>query len=266
MKRSYKPGNDGVRRRQALGQRLLLVALVLRHAVGVAGFPRQEDAAVGLAEIDLSPRRRDEQSPAARAEQHGDRVARAVHVGLPARLHRVELSAAIELHRLLTPRLAFLRQRTAFAHAQHGMLVERERESPVVLEHDLLNQRARVVGDAQRQRVGPDVDRERADLPPHRPRDLAQRERRRRILAIHDGGIDGKLLLEADRLQRDANASLAGGSHVELCGLTGRGDRLRRARAALSVTTSRREREARRCDGRIVSAMSYFNVTCRYTE
>ena len=101
-----QPRDDGVRRRQALCQRLLLVALVLRHAFGVAGFPRHEDAAVGFAEIDLPPRRRDEQAPAARAEQHRDRVARAVHVGLPARLHRVEPSAPIELHRLLAPRPA----------------------------------------------------------------------------------------------------------------------------------------------------------------
>ena len=45
--------------------------------------------------------------------------------------------------------------------------------------------------------------------------------------AIHDRGIDGKLLFDADRFQRDAEASLARGSHVELRGLAGRGDRLR---------------------------------------
>ena len=123
------------------------------------------------------------------------------------------------------------------------MLVELEREVAVGLEHDLLHQAAGVVRDAQRQRIRPHVDRERADLLLHRPRDLAQRQRRRRVRARRDRGIDGKVLLEADRLQRDANASLAGGSHVELRRLAGRGDGLR-VRACRAERGDEQDREA----------------------
>ena len=62
-----------------------------------------------------------------RAEQHRDRIARAVHVALPARLHRVELTAPVELHRLLAPWAPGRRPRPALAHAEHRLLVEPER-------------------------------------------------------------------------------------------------------------------------------------------
>ena len=45
--------------------------------------------------------------------------------------------------------------------------------------------------------------------------------------ASHDRRIDGERVLEADRLQRDAKASLAGGPHVELRRLASGGDGLR---------------------------------------
>ena len=86
-----EPGRRSVRRRQALASVLLLVALGLRHALGAAGLPRHEHAAVAASRRSTCTHGvGDEQPPAARAEQHRDRVARAVHVALPARLHRVE--------------------------------------------------------------------------------------------------------------------------------------------------------------------------------
>ena len=157
-----EPGHDRTGRRQSLPGILLLVALGLRRALGRGRLPRQEDAAAGVAQIDLDPRRGDEQAPSAGAEQHRRGIAGAVHVALPARLHRVERSAAIELHRLLAPRPAALGPRPAFAEAQHRLAVEPERQAAVRREHQLLHQ-PRAVRDANRQRTLADLDVEAAD-------------------------------------------------------------------------------------------------------
>ena len=98
---------------------------------------------------------------------------------------------------------------------------------PSSLEDELLNQGAGMVGDAQRQGTGPHLDREGADLLAHRLRDQSQRERRSRVPASDDRGIDRELVAEAQRLQRDANTALAGGADVELGRLPGSGDGLR---------------------------------------
>jgi hypothetical protein len=107
------------------------------------------------------------------------------------------------------------------------VLVERERERPIALEDELLHQHAGCVRDLQRQRAGPDFDRERPDPPPHRPRDLTQRERRGLFAPVDNGRIDRQRATDADRLQRDAQASFTGDTHLELCRLAGRGDGLR---------------------------------------
>jgi hypothetical protein len=219
--------NDGVRRRQSFCQALLLVAFGLRRQVGCRGFPRQVDAALGIAKVDLPPWGGDEHAPAARAEHHGARVAGPVHVRLPSRLHRVQLSAAIELHGLLPPRRPLLRPRTSFAHAEHRVLIEFERHRAVRFEHDSLDQLTGALRDRHRQRVRPHVDRQRADLLQHRALDLAQPQRRCRVRPHGDGGINGEIFLEGERFQRDADAVLPRDAHVELRRLARRRDALR---------------------------------------
>ena len=61
------------------------------------------NAAILAAKIDKHPRRRDEQAPTFRANEHGRGIAGAVRVALPAWLHPVEQPAAVELNRLLAP-------------------------------------------------------------------------------------------------------------------------------------------------------------------
>ena len=220
--------DDGVDRRQALAQRLLLVALVLRYLIGGRGLPRREGAAVLVLQIDLDPWRRHEQSPPGGAEEHRHRVARAIHVRLPARFHRVELAAAIELRRILAPRPALARPWSAFTHAEDGMFVELERQVPLLLERKLLDDLAAGVLHRHRQRIRPNLHRKSVDGPLHRLRKFANTDRRRRVRPIEYRWRGGKVLFERQRFQRHAKGPVAGGANVELRRLARRGDLRRR--------------------------------------
>ena len=147
-----------------LPQRLLLVPLGLRGTLLTSRLERDEDAAVALSKIDLYPRSGDEQAPATGTEQHRHGVARSVHVALPARLHRVERATSIELNRLLAPRPVLLRPRTALAHSQHRVLIERKGQRAVGLEDHFLHEPTGGVPDNDSERVGPHLDAEGPDF------------------------------------------------------------------------------------------------------
>ncbi len=229
-------------RRDALAEGLLLIALGLRRVLLARRLEGQEHAAGRVAQIDLPPRRRDEHPPAARPEEHRDRIARSVHVALPARFHGVERAAAVELHCLLAPVLPFLRPRSAFAEAEHRMLVELERQRTVVGEHDFLYQLAGGVPDDERQRTPrqgsgqaprqgsgqarPHFDVELADFPVQGTRDLTHAQRRRRIRARGERRVLWKVGCEGERPQRHADARVARHADIELRGLPGGGNLL----------------------------------------
>ena len=117
------------------------------------------------------------------------------------------------------PVLALLRPRPALAHPEHRLLIELERQAAILFEHDLLHRLTGGVGDDDRERAGANVDVERADAHATRARELANAQRRRRILAVDDRGVSRKVVLEADGLERDSDAAIARGADVELCGL-----------------------------------------------
>ena len=121
---------------------------------------------------------------------------------------------------------SLLRPRTAFAHAEHRVLVELERQRAVRLEHELLHQLTGGVLDDDGQRVRRDLDAEAPDSPSNRFLQLSHTDSGRRIRLVDDGGMSGKFAGEAERLERDAKAVFAGGSNVELRGLSSRRDRL----------------------------------------
>ena len=203
-----------------LPQRLLLVPLGLRGTLLSGRLERDEDAAVALSKIDLYPRSGDEQAPAPGTEEHRHGVARSVHVALPARLHRVERAAAIELNRLLAPRPVLLRPRTSLAHSQHRVLIEREGQRAVLLKDELLHERSAGALDGDPQGLRRDLDAEAPDSPPNRFLQLSHADSGRRIRLVDDGGMSGKFAGEGERLERDAKAVFAGGSNVELRGLS----------------------------------------------
>ncbi len=128
---------------------------------------------------------------------------------------------------LFAPVLAlFCGPRPALAHAEHRMLVEPERQRAIVGKHDFLYQLAGGIPDDERQRIRPHLDGEAADLPLLRASDLTQAQRRRRVLSLGQRRVVGKVVLEADGLERDADALVARDADVELRGLSGRGDLL----------------------------------------
>ena len=81
-----------------------------------------------------------------------------------------------------------------------------------------LNRLAAGVGGDDRQRAGLHFDDQPADLRLHRWRYLPQANRRCGVLALGQGRRVRKIGLEAERLERDANAVLAGLADVELRG------------------------------------------------
>ena len=173
---SYRPGDD--RCRPAAGP-CRAFCCWLRSFCGTwsagGGFHGRNTPRSRFVQIDLHPRRRDEQAPSGRAEQHRDRIARAVHVALPARLHRVERAAPIELHRLLAPWPAGRRPRSAFAHPEHRLIVELNDRLPSGSK-TAAGRAARAVLDDNRQRIRPDLDVEAADGAADGTFDLAEAE------------------------------------------------------------------------------------------
>ena len=208
-------------------QRLLLVPLGLRGTLLSSRLERDEDAAVALSKIDLYPRSGDEQAPASGAEEHRHGVARTVHVALPARLHRVERAAAIELNRLLAPRPVLLRPRTSLAHSQHRVLIERKGQRAVVLEDDFLHELTGGVPDDDSERVRPDLDAEGPDCLLCHPCEGSQAQGGRWIGPFGQRGVDWNVARQAQGLERDAKAGFPGRPDIELRGFSCRRDCLR---------------------------------------
>ena len=90
----------------------------------------------------------------------------------------------------------------------------------------------------------PDLDVELADSPLQRASDFTHAQRRRRIRALGDRRVFWKVVLEAERPQRHADALVARDADIELRGLPGGGNLLRRR----CPVRGQHEREQRQAD------------------
>jgi hypothetical protein len=141
-------------------------------------------------------------------------------------LHGVELSAPVELNRVLAPVGPARRQRTSFAHPEDRVLVEHERQVAVVLEREALHDAAVAPPDGQRQGTSRCFDSERPYLPLHRRGNLPQRQDGGRVRPRSDGRVLGKLFRERQRFESHPDAAFARHPDIELGRLADRRDRL----------------------------------------
>ena len=182
-------------------------------------LPGNEGSPLGLTQVDVDPRRGDVEPPPLGADQQCNRVARSVGVGLPARTHLVEAAAPVELDRVIgAPALA--RLGAALAHAEHRVGPDAERDCAVVREPERLD--GRTVGTANLDRKGRRADRhvEVPDPPRHGCRQPVNGDDRGWIAP--SGGErrrERQRIREAQRLEGDADAVLAGGPDLEPTGL-----------------------------------------------
>src|SRR5258708_38008161 len=96
-------GDDGIGRRETLGESETLVVFVLLYRVFYPWLPRDEDAMTGGLQIHLPPGRGYKKRPAFCADEQGNRVPGTIGVALPAGRHVLPSTPSIDFDRVGSP-------------------------------------------------------------------------------------------------------------------------------------------------------------------